>query len=101
HSFAAGDWVRVRADNIMWGEATPAEYQRVLTVDGGVLNLSGPVYGVYDPAQNGTVEKAHLATGGVQGLSIRGKGINPGGYGDTAIHAPLLRDFFVQDVHFD
>lgn len=101
HPFAVGDWVRVRADNIMWGEATPAEYQRVLTVDGGVLNLSGPVYGVYDPAQNGTVEKAHLATGGVQGLSIRGKGINPDGYGDTAIHAPLLRDFFVQDVHFD
>lgn len=100
HPFAVGDWVRVRADNLLWGEATPAEYQRVLTVNGGVLNLSGPVYGEYDPAQNGTVEKANLSTGGVQGLSIRGKGINPGGYGDTAIHAPLLRDFFVQDVHF-
>src|SRR5699024_10857503 len=101
HAFQVGDWVRLRADNILWGEATPAEYQRVLVVDGDVLTFSGPVFDTYTLENNATVEKAVLPSGGIQGLTIRGKGINPTGYGDTAVHAGLVRDFFAHDVHFE
>ena len=100
HAFQVGDWVRLRADNQLWGEATPAEYQRVLVVEGDVLTFSGPVFDTYTLENNATVEKAVLPSGGIQGLTIRGKGINPAGYGDTAVHAGLVRDFFAHDVHF-
>lgn len=100
HAFQVGDWIRLRADNILWGEATPAEYQRVLIVEGNVLTLSGPVFDTYLIANNAVIEKAVLPSGGIQGLTIRGKGINPTGYGDTAVHAGLVRDFFAHDVHF-
>lgn len=100
HTFVKGDWVRLRADNKLWGEATPAEYQRVLSVAGDVLSLSGPVFDTYTLANNAVIEKAVLPTGGIQSLTIRGKGINAAGYGDTAVRAGLVRDFFVTDVHF-
>ena len=103
HTFVAGDDVRIRADNLLWGEASPAEYQRILAVEGNVLHLSAPVFDTYALDQNATIEKAHLPSGGINSLSIKGKGINPApsSYGDTAIRAGLVRDFIIRDVHFD
>jgi hypothetical protein len=103
HTFTAGDDIRIRADNLMWEEASPAEYQRVLAVEGDVLHLGGPVFDTYALDQNATVEKVDFPSGGIHGLSIKGKGVNPApsSYGDTAIRAGLVRDFIVRDVHFD
>lgn len=102
HAFQPGDDIRIRADNLLWGEASPAEYQRVLQVEGNTLHLGGPVFDTYALAENATVEKVDFPSGGINSLSIRGKGINPApsSYGDTAIRAGLVRDFIVRDVHF-
>lgn len=100
HSFQPGDDVRLRADNLLWDEASPAEYQRVLSIEGNTLNLGGPVFDTYALEENATVERVDFPSGGINSLSIRGKGINAGGYGDTAIRAGLVRDFIVRDVHF-
>lgn len=100
HGFAAGDYVRITTEEVLFAEMTKAEFHRVLEVDGATLHLSGPVFDRYTVALGARVERANLVSGGLRGVSIRGKGINPTGYGDNAVRFALGRDVHVSDVKF-
>ena len=101
HGFAAGDYVRITADEVLYGEMVKGEFQRVLSVAGSTLTLSGPVFDSYTVALNGRVEKAHLNTGALRGVTVRGQGVNPDGYGDVVARFALARDVQVSDVRFE
>lgn len=101
HGFAAGDYVRITADEVLYGEMVKGEFQRVLSVAGSTLTLSGPVFDSYTVALNGRVERAHLNTGALRGVAVRGQGVNPAGYGDVVARFALARDVQVSDVRFE
>lgn len=101
HDFTVGDFVRLTADEVLYGEMVKAEFQRVLDVDGDTLTLAAPVFDSYTVALNGRVEKAHLNTGALRGVTVRGQGVNPDGYGDVVARFALARDVQVSDVRFE
>lgn len=100
HPFETGDIVRITADEVLFGEMVKAEFQRVLTAEAGVLTLSGPVFDSYSRALGARVERANLTTGSLSGVTFRGQGVNPGGYGDNAVHFALAQNVRVTDVRF-
>lgn len=101
HGFVAGDLVRVLSDEIIVsGEATKAEFQRVLSVDGDVVTFGAPLFDAYSVATGARAQKTDLTTGGLSGVSIRGKGINPGAYGDSVVEFSLAQDVTITDVKF-
>ena len=100
HDFQAGDYIRITSDEVLHGEMVKAELHRVLGVTAGTLTLSSPVFDTYTLTLAGRVERANLSTGGLSGVTIRGQGINPDGYGDNATHFQLARDVHINDVRF-
>jgi len=101
HGLVPGDAVRVLSDEeIVSGEATKAEFQRVLAVDGETVTFGAPLFDSYMVTTGARVQKADLVTGGLNGVSVRGKGVNSGGYGDTVVEFSLARDVTVSDVKF-
>lgn len=100
HGFQVGDYLRLTSDETLWGQAVKGEYQRVLEADATALHLSAPVFDDYGVAYSARVQHVSFTTGSLRGVSIRGKGINPGAYGDNAVHFTFARDVQVSDVRF-
>lgn len=101
HEIQVGDWVRITADETaVSGEAVKAEFQRVIAVSGAVLSLGGAVFDSYSLELSARVERANLVTGALAGVSVRGKGINPSGYGDSVVDFSLAREVTISDVKF-
>ena len=100
HGFQVGDYLRLTSDETLWDQAVKGEYQRVLEADATALHLSAPVFDDYSAASSARVQHVSFTTGSLHGVSIRGKGINPGAYGDNAVHFTFARDVQVSDVRF-
>lgn len=101
HAFKAGDHIRVTVDEVAFGEAVKAEFQRVRVVNGNTLTLSGPMFDTYSVAGGAKAELANFTGGAIGGVTIRGKGINPDGYGDNALTFTLAKDVHITDVRFE
>lgn len=99
-NYSSGDIIRISSDDVSFGESTRAEFQRILGIDGTVIELSSGVLDNYTPGNNIKVEKLTPVTGGFSGVTLVGKGPNPDGYADNAIQLFFTDNFIIDDVQF-
>ena len=78
--FAPNDYIMIRSTEVLWSEATVGEMAHVHWADSGFIYLKHPLSFAYNTGGY-TVEvvKVSTHTGGIKGLTIKGKGINPAG----------------------
>lgn len=109
HSFVAGDIIRLTSDEVRWGEAVKAEFQRVVQVDGNVLYLSGSTFDSYNVVSDARIEKVNFVGAQMAGFTFVGKGLNPASVtndaidanrGDNALNFTLARNVSLSDLNF-